>query len=125
MDLLKYWNDVRTEMAKLPRQRIFYLVSIENPDKGITAGRVMDLSDPKQVARRIVERTHILASAEQIAAHQADQERQSEELAAVELARKGQLAMPKELQDLVRLATRNVAPDQPQSAAPANKSKEK
>ena len=123
MDLQKYWNDVRAEVAKLPRQRIYYLVSIDNPDKGITAGRVMDLSDAKQVARRIVERTHVLATAEQIAAHQVDQERQSEELAAVELGRKGQLAMPKELQDLVRLATRNAAPDQPQPqpAAPAKK----
>ncbi len=126
MDLQKYWNDVRAEMANLPHERVFYLVSVDNSDKGITGGRVMDLSDPKQVARRIVERTHILATRAQIAAHLATQQEQSDELDAIELKRKGNLAMPKELQDLVRLATRNVAADQPQpTPAPPAKPKEK
>jgi hypothetical protein len=135
MDLGKYWSDVRAVMEKLPRQQIYYLVSIENADKGIIAGRVMDFADPKMVARRIVERTHILATEEQIAAHKVAQERQEEELAAIELKRKGQLAMPQELQDLVRLAARGVAPAAPaapapppavaQAETPKNKEKEK
>jgi len=120
MDLNKYWNDVRAKMAELGRQQVYYLISLDNPEKGITAGRVMDLSDCKQAARRLVERTHALATPEQIAEHLAAQQRQVEQLAEAEQARKSQLAMPKELQDLVRLATQSVIPkDTAPGAAPA------
>jgi len=108
MDLNKYWNDVRAVQASLPRQRMYFLVSIDNQEKDVGAGRVMDMADPKQVARRIVERTHVLASPEQIAEWEAQQKAQGEQLAEAELNRKGQLAMPKELQELVRMAAEGV-----------------
>jgi len=123
-DLNKYWNDVRAVQAQLPKARIYYLVTIDNPEKDVAAGRVMDFGDSKQAARRIVERTHVLATAEQVAAWQAQQQKQVEELAEAELNRKGQLAMPKELQDLVRLAAQSVQ-KQTEPAPPPAKTKEK
>ncbi len=110
MDLTAYWNAVRAAQAKLPHQQMYYLISIENADRGTTAGRVMDLTDPKMVARRIVERTHILATPAEIAAHITAQDKAADDLAEIEQARKGSLAMPKELQDLVRLATKGAEP---------------
>jgi hypothetical protein len=106
MDLTKYWNDVREVVAMLPEGPIVYLISLDNPEKGITAGRVMDMSDRKMAARRIVERTHELAKPHDIARFQAVQQKQLEDCAETEQDRKGQLAMPKDLQVLVREASK-------------------
>ena len=108
MDLKKMYYDVHQLEASLPRQKIYYLASLDNPDKNINGGRVMDISTARLAAELIVGRTHRLASAEEIERFQADEVRNAQELAAIELKRRGQLAMPQELQDLVRMATRAV-----------------
>jgi len=128
MDLNRYWADVRAVMDKLPRQQVYYLVSVENTDKGTVGGRVMDLADAKQVAKLIVGKTHALASEEQIAQFLKEQDEAALALAKTELGRKGQLAMPQELQDLVKLAARGAIHEQQQSnppAPPATPKKEK
>jgi len=128
MDLNRYWADVRAVMDELPRQRIYYLVSVENSDKGTVGGRVMDLADPKQVAKMIVGKTHTLASEEQIAQFLREQDEAALALAKIEMGKKGQLAMPQELQDLVKLAARGALSEQQQSnppAPPATPKKEK
>jgi hypothetical protein len=105
MDLQKYWSDVRNVAAGLPKQPVYYLVSIENTDKNITGGRVMDIPTAKQAAELMVSRTHVLASPADIERFHADLQRQSDELAEAEYKRKQQFGMPKELGDLIRLAT--------------------
>jgi len=125
MDLTAYWNNVRAIQAKLPHQQMYYLVSIDNADKGTIAGRVMDLTDPKLVARRIVERTHILATEREISAHKAAMEKQGEDLAELELNRKGHLAMPKELQSLVHLAADAALRDRELRTSPPDSKKDK
>lgn len=111
MDLQRYWNDVRAVMETLPRQKIYYLISIDNPEKGTTAGRVMDVADAKQAAKLIVGRTHVVASPADVERFESAEKLAAEELAEIEYRRKGQLAMPKELQDLVKMAARREEPD--------------
>jgi cell division ATPase FtsA len=120
MDLNKYWADVKTVQLSLPPQPIYYLTSIDSPDKGIVGGRVMDVPNAKQAAERIVGRTHRLSTPEEIAQFKADLERQEQELADIELKRKGHLAMPQDLTDLVRMAVKSVESQTP-PAAPGKK----
>jgi hypothetical protein len=119
MDIKKYWRDVHAMAASLPHKQIYFLVSLDNPDKDITGGRVVDVNNATQAAELIVGRTHKLASEDDIDRFKADEKRNADELAAIEFKRKGQLAMPQELQDLVRMATRAVDP-----ASPEKKKKE-
>lgn len=122
MDLKQYWHDVRGVMDKLPPSEMYFLISISNPDKGTTAGQVFAIADPKQAARRIVERTHVMASPADIERFHANQERQDQELAEMEYARKQQMGMPKEVQDLIKLAAASVRQD---PAQPPRQAKEK
>src|ERR1043165_6709643 len=120
MDLQKYWRDVREVMADLPERGVIYLVSIDNQDKGTTAGQVMDFTDRKQAARRIVEKTHVPANQLQVEQHLEAQRINEAQLAKIEMGRKDKLAMPQELQDLVRLATKGAIAEQ--GSAPAQES---
>jgi len=106
MDIQKYWRDVIATAEELPNEKVFYLTSLNNADKGTTAGRVCDMTNRKEVARRIVEATHRLSTPAEIERFHADQKRQTEELAEIELKRKQQFAMPQELQTLVAMAAR-------------------
>jgi hypothetical protein len=114
MDLKKYYSDIRAVEATLPPQKIYYLVSLDNPDKNITGGRVLDVATARQAAELIVGRTHRPADPADIERFRADEKRLSEEYAAAEYKRRGNLAMPEELQELVRMAIRNVDPATPE-----------
>lgn len=124
MDMQRFWADVRSLVEKMPDQKTYYLASLDHPDKGTTAGAVSEVADRKLAAKLIVGRTHIFATEEQIFDHLARQDKAAQDLAAIEQKRKGQLAMPQELQDLVRLAAHGVQAQQPNPPAkPANKEK--
>ena len=88
----------------------YFITSLDNPDKagGITAGVVFDLPNKLQAAGFIVEATHRPSTLAEIEAFYADQKLRGIQAAKDAMDRKGQLAMPQDLQDLVRLATRQV-----------------
>ena len=108
MDITRYWRDVALAASQLPDAPVHYLVSLDNSEKGTTAGAVCEISDPKQVARRLVEKTHRLAKPEEAEQYREGVKRQTDELAAIEIKRKQQFAMPQELQTLVAAAAQLV-----------------
>jgi hypothetical protein len=126
-DLGKYYADVRREAASLeerfPKQAIYYVTSIDNGDREGKVGRVMDLPTARQAAERIVSRTHVLSTAAEIAKFHADLIVAAENLAAIELDRKGQLAMPKDLTKIMEVILRREEREAAESAAKKNKEK--
>lgn len=63
-NMVEYWKRVN-EIASGFSANEVWLVSVENTDKGLHAGRVV-LADKKTAAQRLVERTHVLADQSQI-----------------------------------------------------------
>jgi hypothetical protein len=71
MDIRQNARAIRETIETLP-DRDIYLVSIENWDKGTTPGCTVQMSRAS-AARGLVERTHRLATPDEIEAHLADQ----------------------------------------------------
>lgn len=111
MDIRAYWTQVRAIEATLEPQGIapnglpiYYLTSIDNPEKGSTPGQVADIAKSGEAARRLVERTHRVATEAEIFRFTENLKRQTDELAQIDIARKQQFAMPTELQTLITTA---------------------
>lgn len=131
MDQRTYWNQVRKQEADLRKsgKGPYYLVSLDHPEKGITSGRVVGMADPGYAAKLIIDRTHRLATREEIAASQQDLARRTEQLAVETLAKKQKFALPQDLQDLVRVAAESIknqgaaneAPPKPAAEPPKEK----
>ncbi len=121
MDIRRYWADVRRVEETLPAPTnpptIIYLTSLDNADKGTTAGMVCDMIDRTAAARRLVEGTHRLSTPDEVIQHEARQKAQVEELAAIEIKRKQQFALPQELQTLVAAAAQSML-DRQQDSRP-------
>lgn len=85
---------------------VFFLTSLDNSQKGggVIAGRFFDIPTREQAARLIADKTHRLSTPEEIEQFHSDLKRRTDELAAIELSRKQQFAMPQELQTLVASA---------------------
>lgn len=76
---IAFWKQVNELAATLPEEVV--LVSIENPTVGTHAGAIC-IASRKVAAQRLVERTHVRASDEQIAqnkAHEAESVRLAQE----------------------------------------------
>lgn len=108
MDLHQYWREVHEVMDTLPKADVYFLTSIPNSEKGTTAGSICDIGIKKEAARRIVEKTHRPSTPEEIEQFHANLKRQTEELAAIEIKRKQQFAMPQDLQTLVAAAAQSL-----------------
>jgi hypothetical protein len=124
-DLGKYYSDVRACVASLPLQPIYYVTSIDTGDRENKVGRVMDLPTARAAAECIVGRTHVLSTADEIARFKADLNVAAENLAAIELDRKGQLAMPKDMTDLVKVILRREEKEAAADRQAAEKKREK
>lgn len=77
MDLAKYWKQVGLLAEQLPAGEVVTLCSIDNEEKGTKAGAIVEC-ERKLGAQRIVEKTHRLATAEEIAKELARSEKQLE-----------------------------------------------
>ena len=100
MDMQKYWGAVVHTMDQLPEAGPYYLISLSTPDGG-RAGVVVEIPAKKQAAQLLVANTHRIAQAGEIDHHQADEQTAREQLAEVEMKRKQQFAMPKEMTALL------------------------
>lgn len=105
--------------VRLPQQEIYYLLSLDNPDKDVAAGRVFEVSSRERAADFIVGRTHILAPLEAIAAFKAAQAQAFQDLAKSEYERKQQFALPREMQDVMRVAAESIKARNEETSAPA------
>lgn len=110
MTVHEFWEGVAREAASLPEgQQVFALVSLDNREKGTTAGAFI-YTDRKSAARRLFSKTHRLATPEETEAYERDQERVRNENAAIEVRRKQHFALPPELAALVEVAVRGGMP---------------
>jgi hypothetical protein len=121
MDLNKYWREVHAVMEQMPKAPVYYLMSLDNSEKGTTAGQVCDIADKKLAARRLVEKTHRMATPEEAERYVAHVKRQTEELAQIEIQRKQQFAMPQDLQTLIQTAAQLVAQQAERNQNPKGK----
>ena len=92
----------------MPPKKTYFLVSVNNPARDVTAGRVFDIPTSRQAAELIVDGTHVFASPEDIERWQEIQDRQAHELVEAEYARKQQFALPREMQDVMRVAAESL-----------------
>jgi len=120
-DLSKYYSDVRAMAASLPPAPVYYVTSLDTGDREGKPGRVMDMSSARLAAERIVGRTHRLSTEPEIEAFKAGLITAAKDLAAIEQDRKGQLAMPKDMTDLVKVILRREERDAANDAADKEK----
>ena len=93
---------ITSPKAELPNETV-WLCSLDNHEKGTTAGRVVP-TDRENAAVRIVEKTHRLATEEEIAADAEEQQRKREAIAATEAGRRKVFKVPHDLPSLLKAA---------------------
>jgi hypothetical protein len=109
-----HWEGVAAQRAALPPGDEFYIISIESPDHSKHRPGVVCGASRETTAIRLKERTHRLATKAEIAAHHADVQKRTAELASEEVKKRQQFALPKELNDLVIALVANTSQPQPQ-----------
>lgn len=109
MNLKEYWAAVNETAAKLPPGDSLYVTSIDNRRfAGGVRGGVMCEVLRKKAAELIVQGTHRISTAEELAAYQAESKTRAEEIADKEYQRKQNFALPREVADLVAAAVQGV-----------------
>lgn len=93
-DLGRYWRTVRSTEKNLPEGDFQYVISIENEDQGpnCSPGRVVEVPR-EQAAQRIVEKTHRLATEEEIETFRNGQRAEAERIAKVEFDKRQPIAI--------------------------------
>jgi hypothetical protein len=107
MDARQQWLIVKAQMERLPAPP-YFLTSLSTPDGG-RAGVVMGINDPKRTAELLVANSHRLSTPAEIEQHNAADAAAIKFYADTETKNKQQMAMPKELQDLVAVTLANLA----------------
>lgn len=102
MDARQQWAIVSGVMQTLPDPP-YFLTSKSTPDGG-RAGVVMQIDDRKQVAQLIVAGSHRISTPSEIESLGIAEAAAVKFYADIETKNKQQMAMPQEVQDLVRLA---------------------
>lgn len=115
MDMQAYWRGIRGIESSLPAGDQVYLTSVENREKQSVGGRTSPVGR-KLAAKMIADKTHRLATDEEIAAWHVAEDASRAHHAELEYSRKQQFAMPKELEGFVRLAADIVAGSQDDAA---------
>jgi predicted phage tail protein len=101
INIHEYWRGFAAQRAALPPGDAFFIVSIESKDHSNHKPGVVVEVTRETAAKCLYERTHQLASEDQIAAYKQDMADRTERANAEEVKRKQQFALPKELNDLV------------------------
>lgn len=104
MNLQEYWAEVRRIEQSLPEGEV-WLVSERNTEKGTTPGQVV-LCERAGAARRIYEKTHRLATTEEIGLARLADEEARRRIQEAEYERKQHFALPRELAALVEAAAK-------------------
>jgi len=99
----EYWAGVRESAVGLPEET--WLISLDNREKGSTSGRVVQATRDT-AAKLIFERTHRVATENEIRAYLSEQEKVREGILEAEYQRKQHFALPKELAGLVEAVVR-------------------
>jgi hypothetical protein len=85
-DLKRFWQDVRAIERSLPK--FSWLVSIENEERGHVGGRIAEVP-AGQAALLLHEKSHRVATEEEIGAHHAQEEEVHRQLMNDQLRREG------------------------------------
>ena len=97
MSVNQFWDQVRKTEQQLVVDGVEeqpWLVSVETPRRISYPGRVTRVVDRRRAAQLIVEGTHQVASEEQVAQFQVEQERQRSHVEDFEARREGRLNVP-------------------------------
>lgn len=103
MNIRDYWRGVRQVQDSLPDTEVVVVVSLQNAERGTTAGRVSEC-DRDTAARLIFAKTHRPAEAGEVEAFRAEQAEKKRQILKAEYDRKQQFALPEELAALVKAA---------------------
>lgn len=104
MNLQEYWAEVRRIEQTLAQEEV-WLVSERNTEKGTTPGQAV-LCDRAAAAQRIYEKTHRLATPQEIDQARLAHEEARRRILEVEYERKQHFALPRELAALVEAAAK-------------------
>ncbi len=106
----QYWRGIAQQREALPPGDEFFLISMESKDHSRHKAGVVCAVLRELAAKCLNERTHRLATEEEIVAYKADLQRRTDELAAEEVKKKQQFALPAELNTLVMAMLANAQP---------------
>jgi hypothetical protein len=108
MDIRQTAKAIRETMEAMP-DRDVYVVSVDNWDKGTTAGCIVQMSRAT-AARGLVERTHRLATPEEIEVHLVDQKAKGDAIRQADLESRFPLNLNVYTQGKEAIAERTPAP---------------
>lgn len=106
MNLREMYRARRAIADSLPAGNVFLVVPMDVPEKNVTAGDAVEVNR-ETAARLLFAKTHRLADAADVAAHEERESRTRNYMQEREYDRKQEFALPKELAGLVAAAVAN------------------